>query len=105
MAFYVWTCIGIAIGIVHLLVPGRHRVGPASAIALGVVGAWNGALVVSALHQGGWIFFGPIALAGAIVGAVGAVAGIDFVADRMRDGTWAAGRDRGDPADRARLHA
>lgn len=108
MAFYVWTCIGIAIGIVHLLVPGRHRVGLASAVALGVVGAWNGALVVSALHRGGWIFFGPIALAGAIVGAVGAVAGIDFVADHMRDGAWGAGRgsdESSEGADRARLHA
>ncbi len=108
MAFYVWTCIGIAVGIVHLLVPGRHRLGLASAMALGIVGAWNGALVVSALgvRQGGWIFFGPIAVAGAIVGAVGAVAGIDFAADRMRDGVWAAGRGEDErPADRARLHA
>lgn len=105
MAFYVWTCVGVVVGVVHLLVPGRHRVGPASAIVLGVVGAWNGALVVAALHQGGWIFFGPIALAGAIVGAIGAVAGIDVVAERLRDDDGAGGRDGGDPADRARLHA
>ncbi len=104
MAFYLWTCVGIAIGIVHLMLPGIRRVGPASAIGLGVLGAWGGAMGLSTLVQGGWIFFGPIALAGAIVGAAGAVAGIDVVADRLRDES----RDDGGETlaeERARVHA
>ncbi len=105
MGFYLWTCIGIAVGIIHLMLPRvRRRVGAASAIALGVGGAWGGALLAATFVRGGWIFFGPLAVAGAIVGAVGAVVGIDLAAERMRDGRWGA-PPPDETADRARLRA
>jgi hypothetical protein len=80
MSFYVWTCIGIAVGVVQLLLPGEHRLGAASSITLGVGGAINGALVAQAFVRGGWIAFGPLGLAGAVAGAAGAIALVELAA-------------------------
>jgi len=85
LAFYLWTCIGIAVGLLHLSLPGRFPFSAVAAIALGVAGAWGGALLASTVRQGGWALFGPLAVAGAIVGAAGCVLGMDFVARRARD--------------------
>ncbi len=105
MGFYLWTCIGIAVGILHLLIPGQHRVGPASAIALGIGGAWNGALVAAAFVRGGWAAFPPLALAGAIVGAVGTIAAMEIVAERWVASDRVGATGPAEPPHRSRLHA
>ena len=80
MSFFALTCIGVAAGFVHQLIPGERRLGPASAIALGVGGAWNGALFAATFSRSGWIAFGPLALAGAILGAAGMITAIELAA-------------------------
>lgn len=90
MSFFVLTCLGIAAAIIHLLLPGEHRIGPASAVAVGVLGSWNGCLVAQAFVRGGWIAFGPLGFAGAVVGAVGSITLVELAAQaylRREDAT------------------
>ena len=85
MSFYVLTVVGIAVGLGFLAVRGEGaRLGPASAIALGIGGAWNGALFAAAFRRGGWIALDGVALAGGILGAVGFVVAVELVADLYR---------------------
>lgn len=91
MSFFVLTWIGIAVGVLHLLIPGEHHVGAASALALGIAGSWGGALFAQTFVTGGWIEFGALAWGGALIGAVGAIAAIELAADRHvqeEGGTW-----------------
>ncbi len=81
MEFLVFTFVGIAAALAHVLLPGEHHVGAASAFAVGVAGAWSGALVASAFIQGGWAQFGLLALAGSIAGAAGSIAALEAAAD------------------------
>ncbi len=80
MDFLVFTYVGVAAGLAHIVLSGAHRM-VVSAIAVGVLGAWTGALVAGTTVQGGWAHFGSLHLAGAIVGAVAAVEGLAFLAD------------------------
>lgn len=80
MGFLVFTCVGLAAGVVHLVL-GRARHMIVSALGVGVVGAWMGALLAGTFVQGGWASFGALQLVGAIVGAVGSVEGLELVAD------------------------
>jgi len=80
MEFLVFTFVGIAAAIVHLMLPGQHRV-TASAFVLGVFGAWGGALFAGVFHQGGWAMFGDVTLLGAALGAAGAIASVELAAD------------------------
>lgn len=81
MEFLVFTCVGIAAGLAHILLPGQHHVGPVSSFAVGGAGAWGGALFASAFVQGGWASFGLLSLAGAILGAVGSILALELAAD------------------------
>ena len=90
MSFYVLTCLGIAAAIVHLLLPGQHRVGPTSAISIGILGAWSGCLVAQTFIRGGWIAFGPLGFTGVVAGAVGGIALCELAAEaylRREDAT------------------
>ena len=80
MEFLVFTLVGIAAAVVHLMLPGQHRV-TASAFALGVFGAWGGALFAGVFHQGGWATFGTVTLLGAALGAAGSIALVELAAD------------------------
>ncbi len=84
MSFYVFTVVGLAAGILHLVVPGERRVGPVAAFALGVAGAWGGALLAAAFVRGGWASFPPVALGGAVVGAIGAIVAMEVSAEHHR---------------------
>jgi uncharacterized membrane protein YeaQ/YmgE (transglycosylase-associated protein family) len=81
MDLFTFTLIGIAVAFLHVFLPGQHRVGFASAIALGVFGALNGALIVSAFTRGGWAIHPPVALVGALVGAMVCIGAIELAAD------------------------
>jgi uncharacterized membrane protein YeaQ/YmgE (transglycosylase-associated protein family) len=81
MGFLTFTLIGIAVALLHVIIPGQHHVGPASAFALGIGGAWAGALFASAFVQGGWANFGWLSIAGSILGAAGSVASLELIAD------------------------
>ncbi len=81
MSFYVFTVVGLAAGLLHLMFPGEHRVGPTSAFALGVAGAWAGALLAAAFVRGGWANFPPFALLGAAVGGIGSIVAIELCAE------------------------
>ena len=81
MEFLVFTLVGIAAALVRIILPGEHHVGLASAFAVGVAGAWGGALLASAFIQGGWAQFGMLALAGSIAGAAGSIAALEMAAD------------------------
>jgi hypothetical protein len=80
MGFLVFTYVGVAAALIHLVVH-RQRHLVASAFAVGVLGAWSGALGAGAAVQGGWASFGGLHLAGAIVGAVVSVEGLERLAD------------------------
>lgn len=75
-----FTVVGIAAAVLHLLVPWEHHLGPASAFVVGVTGAWAGALLASTFVQGGWASFGLLALAGSAVGAVGSLVALEAAA-------------------------
>jgi uncharacterized membrane protein YeaQ/YmgE (transglycosylase-associated protein family) len=79
--FLVFTLIGIGVAILHIVIPSEHRVGPASAFALGVMGAWGGALLAGAFHQGGWAMFQPVTLFGAAVGAALSIVLLEIAAE------------------------
>lgn len=81
MEFFVFTVVGILAALLHVMLPGKHHVGAASAFVVGMMGAWAGALLGSAFIQGGWASFGLLALAGSVVGAVGSVEGLERAAD------------------------
>jgi len=81
MEFLVFTFVGIAAALLHVLLPGEHHVGVASGLVVGVTGASSGALLASAFVQGGWAAFGMLALAGSIVGGVGSIAVLEAAAD------------------------
>jgi thiol:disulfide interchange protein len=81
MDFLTFTLLGIAVALMHIVIPGQHHVGAASAFALGVGGAWGGALFASAFVQGGWANFGWLSLVGSIVGAAGGVVSLELIAD------------------------
>jgi uncharacterized membrane protein YeaQ/YmgE (transglycosylase-associated protein family) len=82
MEFLVFTLVGIAAALVHVMLPGEHHLGAASSFALGVAGAWGGALFASAFIQGGWANFGALAFVGSILGSVGTLAALELAADR-----------------------
>jgi uncharacterized membrane protein YeaQ/YmgE (transglycosylase-associated protein family) len=79
--FLVFTLIGIGVALLQIVIPGEHRVGPASAFFLGVVGAWGGALFLAAFHQGGWALFDPITALGAVVGAALSIVAFEIIAE------------------------
>jgi len=81
MEFLVFTFVGIAAALVHIILPGQHHVGPASSFAVGVMGAWGGALLASAFIQGGWANFGLLSLAGSVLGAMGSIVALEVAAD------------------------
>lgn len=82
MDFALFTLIGLAAGLAHLFLPGEHRLGPASALAVGLAGAWNGALLAGAFVRGMLASLSSgLATAGSIVGAVGAIAFLEVVTD------------------------
>jgi len=81
ISFFVFTFVGVAGAIAHLVLPGEHRLGAAAAAAVGVAGAWAGALIASALVSGGWHSFGGLALAGSVVGAAGSLAVVEALAE------------------------
>ncbi len=81
MGFLAFTFIGIAAALVHIVLPGEHHVGAASALAVGVFGAWGGGLFIAAFHQGGWTMFGTITVLGAALGAAGSIELLELVAD------------------------
>lgn len=81
MEFLAFTLIGLGVALLHVVLPSEHRVGPASALTLGMLGAWGGALLSGTLHQGGWAIFGPLSAFGAAIGAAGAIAFFEIVAE------------------------
>jgi uncharacterized membrane protein YeaQ/YmgE (transglycosylase-associated protein family) len=82
MDFALFTLIGLAAGLAHQLLPGEHRVGAASSLVLGIVGAWNGALVSGAWVRGMLASLSSgLATIGSIVGAVGTIAFMEVVVD------------------------
>jgi len=81
VSFFVFTFVGVAGAIAHLVLPGEHRLGAAAAVAIGVAGAWAGALVASAFASGGWHSFGGLALAGSVVGAAGSLALLEAIVE------------------------
>jgi uncharacterized membrane protein YeaQ/YmgE (transglycosylase-associated protein family) len=82
MGFLVFTAIGLAIAMLHVVLPTEHRVGPVTAFFVGVFGAWSGALFLSAFHQGGWASFSLGSGAGAVIGAAASIAFLEVVAER-----------------------
>ncbi len=81
MEFLVFTYVGLAAALLHILLPGEHHVGAASSFAVGVAGGWGGALLASAFVQGGWASFGLLAFAGALLGALGSILALEAAAD------------------------
>jgi uncharacterized membrane protein YeaQ/YmgE (transglycosylase-associated protein family) len=82
MDFALFTFIGIAAGLAHLWIPGEHRLGPASAFVLGILGALNGAIVAGAFVPGMLASLSSgLATAGSIVGAVGTLAFMELAID------------------------
>ncbi len=80
MEFLVFTLVGLAAALVHILVHGAHRL-VVSAFAVGVLGAWMGALTAGTAVQGGWANFGALQFVGSVVGAVGSIEVLELVAD------------------------
>jgi uncharacterized membrane protein YeaQ/YmgE (transglycosylase-associated protein family) len=81
MEFLVFSFVGIAAALLHVMLPGEHHVGPISSLAVGVTGGWSGALLASAFILGGWASFGLLALAGSIAGAVVGIEALELAAD------------------------
>jgi uncharacterized membrane protein YeaQ/YmgE (transglycosylase-associated protein family) len=81
MEFFTFSLIGLAAALIHTILPSRHHVGPASAAALGVFGALNGAMIVAAFCQGGWAILPPSTLLGAAIGALVSIGVLELVAD------------------------
>lgn len=82
MDFALFTLVGIAAALAHLFMPGARRLGPASALAVGIAGAWNGALLASSFVRGMMASISSgLATAGSIVGAVGSLAFLEIVTD------------------------
>ena len=74
MDFVAFTYAGLAVGLIYVMMPGRHHVGPASSLALGLTGAWSGGLFVGCFRQGGWATFGGLpTFIGSVLGAVGLI--------------------------------
>ncbi len=80
MSFEVFTMLGIAAGIAHLMIVRPSFLGPASSISLAVVGAWLGALLVNGARGGHWAVFGTASLAGSGLGAVLTLAAMEVAA-------------------------
>lgn len=88
MSFFVFTCIGIAAGLIYMFLPLRHHMGVLAAIVLGGAGAWSGALLAATDSTYGWAQFGSLAAVGSVAGAIGAIAIIELAA------RWNADRSR-----------
>jgi uncharacterized membrane protein YeaQ/YmgE (transglycosylase-associated protein family) len=84
MDFLVFTYVGIAAAIAHTFIPSEHRVGAASSFALGVGGAWAGALLAGTLVRGGWAAFGMLQFAGSVVGSIATIAVFELVTERYK---------------------
>jgi len=84
MGFLVFTYIGIAAALIQVLLPVHHRLGPASAIAVGVLGSWGGALLASTVVRGGWTFFGLRAFVGSVAGSALAIAAFELAAEAYK---------------------
>jgi hypothetical protein len=75
MDFALFTFIGIAAGLAYICIPGQHRLGAASALVIGMLGAWGGAIAAAAPVQGKLASLSSgLATAGSIVGSVGTLA-------------------------------
>ena len=82
MDFALFTLIGLAAALAHLWIPGEHRVGPASAFVLGVLGAWGGAIFAGAFVRGMLSSLSSgLGTVGSLMGAVGTLALMEVVAD------------------------
>lgn len=82
MDFLLFTLVGLAVALAHLWLPGEHRVGPAAAFALGIAGAWNGAIVAGAFVRGMLASLSAtLPLVGSIAGAVGTLAFMELVVE------------------------
>jgi hypothetical protein len=89
MDFFLFTVIGLAVAIVHVMLPSEHRVGPVSALVVGMLGSWGGGLFAASLVKGGWAILPTWSVVGCILGAVGAIAALEVCAER-----WAHREER-----------
>jgi uncharacterized membrane protein YeaQ/YmgE (transglycosylase-associated protein family) len=82
MDFALFTLIGVAAALAHMWIPGEHRLGPTSALVLGMAGAWTGALVAGAFVPGmAASLSSGLATAGSVVGAVGTLGSMEVAID------------------------